>query len=351
VPAPEASLFERGGVVLACTLLFAAMVAGHQLTPFASLLLVLTLVVLRRTTARLLPVIGSLLLVAWLGFMAADYLNGYGQTLVDQAVSVGNTVSANVGQRVNGSGEHLVIIYARLAVTGVLWLLAAVGIVRMLRHGRPAPSHALLAFVPLILAVLQPYGGEALLRAYLFALPFIGVLVAWALFPGLSAAWTWRRSAGLLVVSAVLMGSFMFTRYGNERIELFTSDERAAASYIYAHASRGDVIAAGLSDVAWQEVGYDDYDYQLLSRLAQPAPPSETPVELADRVAHTLANRAGEEHAYLLLTQSQLNYEHMMGTLPWGSVRDLERGAQLSPRFRLLYGNADAMVFEVTEAP
>ncbi|MCW2675674.1 MAG: Membrane protein involved in the export of O-antigen and teichoic acid [Modestobacter sp.] len=351
VPGPAVTGRERGGVVLACTLLFAAMVAGHQLTPFASLLLVLTLVVARRTSARLLPLIGSLLLVTWLGFMAADYLRGSGRALLSDAVSLGTTVSANVGERVNGSSEHLAIVFVRLGVTGVLWLLAAVGIVRMLRHGRPAPSHALLAFVPLVLVPLQPYGGEVLLRAYLFALPFIAVLVAWALFPALGAAWTWRRSAGLLVVSCLLMGAFMFTRYGNERIALFTSAERAATTYVYAHASRGDVVAAASSNVAWQDVGYTDYDYQQLSRLADPAPAGETPVQLADRIAGNLQNRSRGAAAYLLITRSQLDYEEMTGSLPWGSVRALEQGAQQSSRFHLLYDNPDAMVFEVRKAP
>ena len=347
---PAVSRLERGGVLLACTLVFAALAAGHQLTPFAALLLVLTLVLARRTTAPLLPVIGALLILAWLSFMAVDYLSGNGRELVSDAVNVGSSVSANVGERVNGSSEHLVIIYIRLAVTGLLWLLTLVGVVRLLRAGRPASRHALLAFVPLVLVLVQPYGGEVLLRAYLFALPFIGVLVAAALFPAVAAAWSWRRTTGMFLVTAVLMGTFLFTRYGNERIALFTTEERTAVEYVYAQAQRGDVIAAGSSNVAWQDVGYDDYDYQQISRLVAPASAGETPVELADRVANALQERSNGAAAYLVLTRSQLDYERLMGTLPWGSVRDLESGAQQTPRFRLLYENPDAMVFKLTEA-
>ncbi len=349
VPEPRVSRLERGGVVLACTLLFAALAASHQLTPFAALVLVLTFVVCRRTSAPLLPVIGALLIVAWLAFMAVGYLAGNARDLIAQAVSVGNTVSANVGQRVNGSGEHLVIVYIRLGFSGLLWLLAIWGIIRLLRAGRPAPRHALLAFVPLILVVLQPYGGESLLRAYLFALPFIGLLVAAALFPAVADAWTWRRTGALFAVTTLMMGTFLFTRYGNERIYLFTTEERAAAEFVYAQARPGDVIAAGSSDVAWQEVGYDDYDYQQVARLLGAAPSAESPVELANRVADALEERSGDAEAYLLITRSQLEYERLMGSLPWGTVRDLERGAQESPRFRLLYENPDGMVFEVAD--
>ena len=351
LPGPHVGRLERGGMVLAGALLFGALAASHQLTPFAALLLVLALVVVRRTTAPSLPLIGALLVGAWLAFMAAVYLAGNGRDLVAQALAVDDTVSANVGQRVSGSAEHLVIVYTRLGSTGLLWLLATVGIIRLLRAGRPAPRHALLAFVPLLLVVLQPYGGESLLRAYLFALPFLGVLVAGALFPAVAGSWTWRRSAALFAVVGLLMGTFVLTRYGNERIYLFTTEERAAAQFVYARAEPGDVIVAGSSDVAWQEVGYDDYDYQQVARLVLPAPPAETPVELADRVADALDEHRGDAAAYLLISRSQEDYEEMMGTLAWGSVRALAEGAQQSPRFRLLYENPDAMVFDLAAGP
>lgn len=349
----EPGRLERGGVLLASAVLFAALAAGHQLTPFAALLMVLTLVVLRRVSTPLLPVVGALLIAAWLSYMAADYLAGSGRELVEEAVSVGTSVSENVGSRVNGSTEHLVIVYVRLAVTGALWLLTLVGIVRLLRAGRPAPRHAVLAFVPLVLVLLQPYGGEALLRAYLFALPFIGVLVAAALFPAVAGAWSWRRSTALFLVSAVLMGAFLFTRYGNERISLFTTAERTATEFVYDRADRGDIIAAGSPNVAWQDVGYDDFDYAQIGRLLEPAEPGETPEELADRVADALTERAtrdGDVDVYVLITRSQLDYEQLMGTLPWGSVRALETGAAQTPRFRVVYENSDATVFELTGA-
>ena len=345
-----ATPLERGGIVLACTVLLAAMVASHQLTPFAALLLILAVVLARRTTARLLPVIGALLLAGWLSFMAVDYLGGHGRELVSDALTIGSTVQENLGARVSGSDQHLAVVYVRLAVTAALWLLAAYGTVRILRNGRSAPSHALLAFVPLILAMLQPYGGEVLLRAYLFALPFIAVLVAWALFPALGEMWTWRRSVGLLLVSSVLMGAFLFTRYGNERAALFTPEEREAVAFVYDNAEDGDLVVAGSPNLPWQDRRYDELEHRLVNNLIEPASGPESPETLADRVAVALRERAGDDAAaYLLLTRSQINYDNMIGALPWGAVADLQEGAQQSTRLRLVYENADAMVFEARE--
>ena len=333
------------------TLLFAALVASHQLTPFAAVLLAVTLVAAGLSTARLLPLIGSLLLVAWLSFMAVDYLAGEGRDLLDQALDIGSSVSANVGERVNGSDEHLVIIVIRLAVSGALWVLAAVGVARMRRRGRSAPGHALLAFVPLALVLVQPYGGEVLLSAYRFALPFVAVLVAYALFPATTGPWSRRRSGGLLLVGLVLLGAFVFTRYGNQRAYLYTPDERAAVAYLYENAAPGDALVAASPNAPWQDRGYADYDFQVVPRLIEPAARTESPVELADRVADALRDASRGGDAYLLLTRSQLSYEEMLGSLPWASARAIRDGALRSEQWRLVYENPDALVFVVEEMP
>ncbi len=350
VPRPTVSRLERAGVVLACTVIVAAMVASHQLTPFASLLMLVTLVVTRRTTARLLPLVTSVLIASWLTYLAAGYLDGHLEKIWADALSLGSSVGANVGARVTGSDGHLLVIYLRLGLAGLLWLLAAVGIARMVRHGRAAPSHALLAFAPLVLVPLQPYGGEILQRSYVFALPFVAVLVAWALFPGAGPHWSWRRSAGVLLLSCALLGTFLVTRYGNERASLFTASEREAVDWLYAAAGPGDVLAAAVPNLPWQDRGYADVEVEVLGRLMPPVETDESPRRLADRVAGVLQGQSGDGAAYLIITRSQLSMAEILGQPDWGSVHDLQRGALESPRYELVHGNADAAVFLVRRA-
>jgi hypothetical protein len=283
--------------------------------------------------------------------MATAYLDGHLAKIWAEALSLGSSVGANVGERVTGSAEHLMIIYARLGLAGMLWLLAVVGIVRMSRHGRPAPSHAILAFTPLLLVPLQPYGGEILLRSYVFALPFVAVLVAWALFPGAATPWSWRRSGGLVLVSCVFLSAFLLTRYGNERASLFTSQERQAVSYLYATAGPGDVVAAGVPNLPWQDRSYADVDFEILSRSMTPAATTESPGQLADRAAGFLEGKSRDGTAYLVITRSQLSMEEMVGPPDWGSVHDLQQGALASQRYLIVYRNADATVFALRERP
>jgi hypothetical protein len=229
--------------------------------------------------------------------------------------------------------------------------LAVLGVVRMMRRGRVAPSHALMAFAPLVLVVLQPYGGEVLLRSYLLALPFLAVLAATSLFPELETAWSWRRSAGLLLVLCTLMATLMYTRYGNERAYLYSDADRAAVTYLYETAAPGDLIAAGSPNVPWQDRRYSDLDHETLSSIMEPPAGQESPRALADRVAGVLQDRAGDGHAFLLITESQRSFERMLGASDWGTVRAVEEGALQSSRWQVVHREPSAIVFEVVESP
>ena len=55
-------------------------------------------------------------------------------------------------------------------------------------------------------------------------------------------------------------------------------------------------------------------------------------------------------HAYLVITRSQLIYDEMEGAPTWALVKNLQQGVELSPRFRLIHDHGAARVFEVTSA-
>jgi hypothetical protein len=149
----------------------------------------------------------------------------------------------------------------------------------------------------------------------------------------------------------VFLSTFLLTRYGNERASLFTSQERQAVSYLYATAGPGDVVAAGVPNLPWQDRSYADVDFEILSRSMTPAATPESPRQLADRAAGLLEGKSHDGTAYLVITRSQLSMEEMMGSPDWGSVHDLQRGALASQRYLVVYRNADATVFALKERP
>jgi hypothetical protein len=298
----------------------------------------------RRCTARGLPLITFALLVAWLTYLAAAYLNGHLKPLLGQTLDVQQAVSANVGGRLQGSPEHLVVVHLRLAMSALVWLLAVAGALRALRRGIATPSHALLAVAPVVIAALQPYGGEMLMRVYLFSLPFTACYAAQALLPSPGRR-SWTVVFALSAACGILVTGFLFTRYGNVRATLFTPAEVSAVDRLYAIAPEGSVLLAASPNLPWKQRHYADYHYQLLYRqlkfggAARPTRP-----QLAASVARYMAGYR-PRRSYLILTRSQRVYDRVLGAQPWGSATDLERAVEASPRFARVFDDGDGKIF------
>ena len=105
---------------------------------------------------------------------------------------------------------HVFVVQFRLAMTLGFWVLALYGFLRRVRHGYLDLDAVALAFVPFGLLALQSYGGEMLLRVYLFSLPFMAFLAAAAFIPSPSrplSAWPTRALAvAALGLILALMG-------------------------------------------------------------------------------------------------------------------------------------------------
>jgi hypothetical protein len=334
---------QRSALVLVCIVLIAVMVATHQLTPWMMLSSLIALVGLRRCTARGLPVITIVLLVAWLTYLATAYLDGHLKPLLGQTLDLQQAVSANVGGRLQGSADHLLVVRLRLVMTALVWALAVIGLVRGLRRGASSPSHAIVAAAPAALAALQPYGGEMLMRVYLFSLPFAACFAAQALMP--ARGWRGLRAVAVLAVAGVvLVTGFLFTRYGNVRATLFTPAEVHAVERLYAIAPRGSLLVAASPNLPWKQRHYAEYRYQLLSRQLAFNDAHPTPAQLAAEVARYMDGYR-PRRAYLILTRSQKVYDAVLGAPTWGSAADIERAVTRSRLFSKVFDNGDGKLF------
>jgi hypothetical protein len=228
-------------------------------------------------------------------------------------------------------------------MTALVWILAVVGAVRATRRGASSPSHLLLALAPAMLAILQPYGGEMLMRVYLFSLPFAACYAAQALMPSPGRR-AWQLPLILAAAGALLVAGFLFTRYGNERATLFTPAEVRAVDRLYAMAPPGSLLLAASPNVPWKQRHYADYRYQLLSRQLRFEGPPPSSAQLATEVARYMRrNRTGR--AYLIVTRSQKVYDDVLGSQRWGSSTDIERAVGRSPRFSKVFDDRDGRIF------
>ena len=244
------SLLWEGALLL----LAGAVVVTHQLTPVTLVLALLTFVVTGHTRHRRLWLLVSLLFLAWFAWRATDFWIGHLSTVIGDLGRPGSNLTSGVSARVAGDPTYQLMQKVRL---GWSLLYALTGMVGwwLVRHRREAPVVAGLVVCAGALVAFGSYGGEVVLRSFMFAAPLLAPLSAVAL-RGLV-----RRRG--LVATAVLAGALVVaglvvtaTRGVNVAFERVTADDVSAAGAVYARMSPGDVVgslqstgALGASDV------------------------------------------------------------------------------------------------------
>ncbi|MEV4863814.1 lipopolysaccharide biosynthesis protein [Streptomyces ossamyceticus] len=234
---------QRAVLLAVLIALYAATVPAHQLTPFVMLGVLAALVLVGRCELRGLPLLFAVLVAVWVGFLAEPYWSGHFDELFGGVGGVGGNVTSSVSGRIGeGSSTHTLVLYARVALAGLVMLLACYGFLRRRSNRYRERSLLVLTFVPFLGFGMQSYGGEMALRVFMFALPGAALLAALALFPR-SGATTEERArdrrslapAAALVAGLVLIGGFLVARWGNEPFERVRTGEVAAMEYVYAH--------------------------------------------------------------------------------------------------------------------
>jgi hypothetical protein len=240
-------------LVLGLILLAAAM--SHQLTPYALLVALAMLLLSRRLGRPEIIVLGGLFAAGWLSLGASNYWAGHLNAIFGSVGQLGNTLSANVTNRITGAASHRFVVDARILDVVVLYGLGVVG---TLRRAGTTRTLELLTASPFLLIAAQDYGGEGLLRVVLFGLPFVSVLAASSLLPTEVGpisplvpkqwlGWFARPGQGIqrVAIALVIVGFASATfvvRGGNDAFESFSAGELAAAQYTYDHAHAGQAI-------------------------------------------------------------------------------------------------------------
>ncbi|AZS88171.1 lipopolysaccharide biosynthesis protein [Streptomyces griseoviridis] len=349
---------RQQAVLLAVVIgLFAASVPAHQLTPFVMLGVLTVLVMLRRSELRGLPLLFTVLVVGWLGFMAEPYWSGHFDDLFGGLGGVGGNVSSSVSGRIEGgSSTHKLVLYARVLLAGGVMASACWGWLRRRHHRYREVSLPVLTFVPFLGFGMQSYGGEMALRVFMFALPGAALLSGLALFPrtGVTAEERDKDRVSLAPLAAVLaglllMGGFLVARWGNEAFERIRPGEVTAMEYVYAH-DDPTVRLLWLSDdpvnnvtpaMPWGAKDMERVDY--VPTLA----PGD-PVLVSGLVK---ALRDAGPHSYLMVNRSQVTYLEMdVGYATTWEPRLLQN-LDRRPELEKVLGNGDATVYALREQP
>jgi len=326
---PRAVGFHVGALVV----LMAAMATGHQLTPIVATGIALMFVLAGRTRVRWLVVAFALMTTAWVCYGAVSFWAGHFGLLVGQAGAVRGNVGSSILARLQGSQPHQFVVDARLAVSVLIWLLALLGGLAWRSGG--ADRRALVAGLLLPFATVAggSYGGEVVLRIYLFTLPFAVCLVA-----ALIAKVRWpspRVIAGALVV--LLVPLFLVARWGNELFELVRPSEVVSVKALYRIARPGSTLISITPQLPWRFADVARFRYE-------PSNLDEFALESLPAIVRLVeGNRRG---GYVIITTSQIVYGWQTYGLArsWGTT--VEGLLSRSPYFWLRYTNPNAQIFQ-----
>lgn len=329
------------------TLLVAAMAVTHQITLVILIISVLALVATRQTRGWYLPVIVVVVVATWAFTVAQDYtvtniwelVSGLGQPVSNAEATFSKSDGATTAQQLVIWGDRFTV--------GAAAALAMVGVWRARRDGTIQWSAVVLMAAPATVMVLMSFGGEALLRVFLFSAPFMAYLAAEACAPRTEFTRIDGRRLGLAVVVLLLVfPGYLLGYYGKERQHHFTPEEATASAWVADHAPAGSILVEGDTNYPRQFSHYEKFASVAIAREPSPERLLRDPVRTLQR---WLSNPRYTD-GYVIITRSQKIGVEMDHSLPPGSLTMIEQALAASPLFETVHWSPDAAVFTLSAA-
>ena len=358
---PPLSAWQRRGMLVVLIGAYGLIVCSHPLTPFFVLLAVGLLLLFRRIQPFWLLPLFIAMTCAWIFGMARPYLADHVSQVVGTLGDLGSNVPKSVTQgKLVESPLYQVVAKTRLYMTLLLWLLGGLGALKRLWQGHRDLSLLLLALAAFPLIAAQSYGGEMLLRIYLFSQPAM-VFLAASLFSetslkaggimgnlrrrfngGSFKPLTWGRNLAIVILCLFLLSTFFLTRYGDEHVDFISYDEWNAVQYLYNVAPVNSIVVEAWNDPPLFYKDYGKYDVKVLNYVD----PGAVAIPATDEVVRLFDSFGGP--SYIIFSQEeQIHASAWNGLSPDGLER-LRVSLLKTGKFKLIYGNADAQILQFT---
>lgn len=321
------------GLELALIGISTAIVVTHQLTPVSLVLALVTFTVTGSIRFRRLWLITALIFVLWVSYGAVAYWSGHLDTIFGDLGEVGSILDKSVGARLVGDPTYHSAQLLRMVWACALLAAATVGLSWV--RTRDAVLVLGLALAPFCLALLQSYGGEVLLRCFVFAAPVLAPLAA--LFVSDVARRTPRaRTLTLACVLTAAAVVLTFTRGVNVSFERMPKDEVAASEVLYELMATGDRVGV------LRSLGAPTFHRRVteFSVLVMDDECAADPVVCAEQ----------EEPEFVLITTTQDRQGELKDGLPPGWSDDVVDRLEESGLYRSVYRTPDADLLQLTRA-
>jgi O-antigen/teichoic acid export membrane protein len=352
-PIADASVGERTVMMFLLVVIFAVTTASHQLTPFLILFVCGALVLVRRSTARGLPILLGVMVASWVSFMTTAYWAGHVNDLFSGVGALLSNLTGGVARRVSKGSESLATVQTgRILIAGIVMVVAALGLLRRRLRRIDDRVALVLLVVPFLAAGLQSYGGEIALRVYLFVIPGACILAAYLFFPTTFTAP--RRTLAVLTATGcglMIAGGFLFVRFGNENFEQVRPSDVKAFDAMLRETPHNTINVVWLADpqddagyfpmMPWGARDMEHFDY---TAIRAPLDPSM----VGNEALKALLDRPG---GYVVTTRGNEAYNHYNYGLPASYADRMRTSLAATPLLRPVYVNPEAAVYALRNPP
>ena len=221
--------------LILATLFTVAIVLAHQLSPVMLIAMVLVVVLSGATSLRSFWLIVVAIFLTWFTVGGYFFWGGHLALLFgvhqesNQSVSLTTIIAQNLTDRLQHGGLEFFVAIARVGLAGVYLSLGAWSTWKG-RRSRELRILGVLSIAPFFFLGATGYGGEALLRAVFFALPFLSGLIGILMLRVKPKKMT---IIALVVALSLLASVTEIARYGNEKFERISADQLSTMEWFY----------------------------------------------------------------------------------------------------------------------
>lgn len=344
------SWWQRGLAIAAVAATMAVLSASHQLSPFLVAAIVVAFAIFRVIrpwwVCLIVLAIPVLYLVPRFNFVSGSFGIFSGFDILKNAGGNGG-MWGSTGQAVSAIVVRLLSI--------VVWALAAWAAWRSRHVFRRVLAPVIAALIPFSLVLAQSYGGEAIYRVFLFSAPWCAFLIVdWVL-------WACRARPRVREVTSIVVASLMLFatiqgRHGQLQVDRQTSNEVAAARYLYANGQPGATIMLAAPIFP----GRIAANYTQFNRSVTVGEPDLIVgaklrgFTLNQQYLPAIENYAESFHGtttYLVVSNGMRHYADYFGALPPGSLDTLDQTLQSSPQWTTFFHNPDVTIYQLIRPP
>jgi len=342
---------RRPVLLAAVFVVFAVVTFSHELSPYMVIAAVLALTLAGLLRPRWMVVAFAAIAGAYL-LSRFQFLRSHYDLLL--SLNPFQNVQNGAATPNQGVAGRVFTGYAARGLSVLVWALAAFGAFCQARSGRTVMLPVALFLAPFLLVFGQEYGGEAIYRVYLFALPWAVLLAAGGVM--LRDGRGWRSWATVALLPALLIGLFLQAYFGLEETNVINGNQIAASLYFEGHAPAGSILVLAGPDFP-QRISANYSRYVVTSGAYDPVLLSDRhfrgralgSADLPAVDAFVLAYRKPGSHAFLAVTSEMKTYCHVFKLAPDGSLDGLQRALAASPRWSVFYANPEVVIFELKE--